>query len=51
MAIILFFVYYLMISAAAAFGRNGAINPFLAAWLPNIIMGTAGATLLWMEER
>jgi LPS export ABC transporter permease LptG len=51
LAIILFFVYYLMITAAAAFGRNGAINPFLAAWLPNIIMGTAGAVLLWMEER
>ena len=51
LAIILFFVYYLMISAAAAFGRNGAINPFLAAWLPNIIMGVAGAVLLWMEER
>jgi lipopolysaccharide export LptBFGC system permease protein LptF len=51
LAIILFFVYYLMISAAAAFGRNGAINPFFAAWLPNIIMGSAGAVLLWMEER
>ncbi|MGA8533959.1 MAG: LptF/LptG family permease [Candidatus Tumulicola sp.] len=51
LAIILFFVYYLMISAAAAFGRNGAINPFFAAWLPNIIMGTAGAVLLWTEER
>lgn len=51
MAIILFFVYYLMISAAAAFGRNGAINPYLAAWLPNLIMGSAGAVLLWMEER
>jgi LPS export ABC transporter permease LptG len=51
LAIILFFVYYLMTSAAAAFGRNGAINPFLAAWLPNIIMGTAGTVLLWMEER
>lgn len=51
LAIISFFVYYLMTSAAAAFGRNGAINPFLAAWLPNIIMGSAGAVLLWMEER
>jgi len=51
MAIISFFVYYLMTSAAAAFGRNGAINPFIAAWLPNILMGTAGAVLLWMEER
>lgn len=51
LAIILFFVYYLMTSAAAAFGRNGAINPFLAAWIPNVIMGVTGTVLLWMEER
>jgi lipopolysaccharide export system permease protein len=51
MAIIAFFVYYLMTSAAAAFGRNGAIDPYVAAWLPNIIMGLAGAILLWLEER
>jgi lipopolysaccharide export system permease protein len=51
LAIIAFFVYYLMTSAASAFGRNGAINPFVAAWLPNIIMGAAGAVLLWLEER
>jgi LPS export ABC transporter permease LptG len=50
MAIIAFFVYYLLTSATAAFGRNGAINPFLAAWLPNLIMGSAGLTLLWLEE-
>ncbi len=50
MAILAFFAYYLMTSAAAAFGRNGAINPYLAAWLPNIIMGTAGLLLLWLEE-
>jgi lipopolysaccharide export system permease protein len=50
LAIVLFFIYYLMISAAAAFGRNGAMNPYIAAWIPNIIMGTAGAVLLWMEE-
>ena len=51
MAILAFFVYYLMTSAAAAFGRNGAINPYLAAWLPNLIIGSAGALLLWLEER
>jgi lipopolysaccharide export system permease protein len=51
LAIIAFFAYYLMTSAAAAFGRNGAINPFIAAWLPNIIMGVAGAILLLLEER
>ena len=51
MAILAFFVYYLMTSASAAFGRNGAINPYLAAWLPNFIIGSAGAVLLWLEER
>ncbi len=51
LAIIAFFAYYLMTSAASAFGRNGAVNPFIAAWLPNIVIGIAGAVLLWLEER
>lgn len=51
LSLIAFFVYYIMSSACSAFGRNGAINPFLAAWLPNIVMGTAGTLLLWLEER
>ncbi len=51
LSIIAFFIYYLMVSAAAAFGRNGALNPYLASWLPNIIMGTAGVALLLLEER
>lgn len=51
LAIIAFFAYYLLTSACSAFGRNGAINPFLAAWLPNIVMATAGIILLWLEER
>jgi lipopolysaccharide export system permease protein len=51
LSIIAFFVYYLMVSAASAFGRNGALNPYLDAWLPNLIMGTAGALLLLLEER
>ncbi len=51
LSIIAFFAYYLLVSAASAFGRNGAMNPFLAAWLPNIMIGTAGVILLWLEER
>jgi len=50
LAIFAFFVYLLMYSAAAALGRNGAINPYLAAWLPNAIMGVTGVTLFWAEE-
>lgn len=51
LSIVVFFAYYLMVSAASAFGRNGAMNPYLAAWLPNLIIGTAGTVLLWLEER
>jgi lipopolysaccharide export system permease protein len=50
MAILAFFVYFLMTSAAAALGRNGKIDPVLAAWLPNIIMGATGLILIWLEE-
>ncbi len=51
LALILYFVYYVLATAMAAFGRNGAINPFVAAWIPNVLAGSAGAVLLWMEER
>ncbi len=51
LSIIAFFAYYLMVSAASAFGRNGALNPYVAAWLPNVLIGTAGVILLWLEER
>jgi lipopolysaccharide export system permease protein len=51
LSIVSFFAYYLLMTVAAAFGRNGAMNPYLAAWLPNIIIGTIGVVLLWLEER
>ncbi|MFY9665855.1 MAG: LptF/LptG family permease [Candidatus Cybelea sp.] len=51
LSIVAFFAYYLMVSVASAFGRNGAMNPYLAAWLPNILVGTVGVVLLLLEER
>ncbi len=51
LSIITFFIYYIMTAIASAFGRNGAINPNLAAWLPNALTGSIGLFLLWREER
>jgi lipopolysaccharide export system permease protein len=51
LSVLLLFVYYIMMSAFSALGKNDAINPYLAAWAPNIIMGTAGAILFWRVER
>ncbi len=51
LAVIAFFVYYVMTEAASAFGSTGRIDPYLASWLPNIVFGVAGLTLLWSAER
>ncbi len=50
LSIVAFFVYYLMTVAAAAFGRNGAANPYVASWTPNVVFGLAGLALLWWDE-
>ncbi|HEY8320643.1 MAG TPA: LptF/LptG family permease [Candidatus Baltobacteraceae bacterium] len=50
MAIFAFIVYFLLTSATSALGRNGAMDPYFAAWLPDIIIGGLGAVLLWLEE-
>jgi lipopolysaccharide export system permease protein len=50
MAVLAFIVYYLMTEAASAFGGTGRANPFVVAWIPNIIFGVAGLALLWTDE-
>lgn len=50
-AIIILLGYYLIMAATNALGKSGAMPPFLAAWAPNIVMGTAGLFMLLLEER
>lgn len=51
LSVLLLFVYYLLVAMSAAVGRNGAINPYVAAWLPNILMSSVGLGLIAREER
>jgi lipopolysaccharide export system permease protein len=51
LSILLLFVYYILMSAFLALGKHEALNPYLAAWMPNIIMGTTGAVMFWRVER
>jgi LPS export ABC transporter permease LptG len=46
-----FFTYYLLTQAMSAFGRTGTIDPYVAAWIPNVLMAGAGTVLFWLEER
>ncbi len=41
------FLYYMLFSLGVSFGRGGVLPPLLAAWLPNLVFGTAGLVSLW----
>ncbi len=48
--IIVIFLYYLVVSLAQSFGKNGGISPLLAAWIPNLLFALMGIILLiWRE--
>ena len=51
LSIVVLFVYQLFMAAMAALGRNGEINAFAAAWIPNIVTGVAGGIMLYIEDR
>ena len=50
-SVLLLFVYYVLVAVFAAFGKNGALDPTAAAWLPNLIMAGAGGGLIWLENK
>ncbi len=50
LAIVAFFVYYVLTEAASVFGSTGHVNPYFASWLPNIVFGLSGLWLLWSDE-
>lgn len=48
---LVFTFYYIIMIASEDFAKKGMMNPYLAAWLPNLITGILGIFLLWKEER
>jgi len=50
-ALLVLLGYWLIMAATNALGKNGAIPPPLAAWIPNLVMGSAGLFMLWKGER
>jgi lipopolysaccharide export system permease protein len=48
-SIFIIFVYYLIRALSISFGEAGNLAPFLAAWMPNIILTVIGAGLYYRK--
>lgn len=48
-ALVVFFSYYLMLSAAWSFGVSGSYPPQIGMWVPNVIFGLLGLVMLNRE--
>lgn len=45
MALAIFLLYYVLLSAAKSFGESGALPPGLGMWIPNLLLGTLSAVI------
>lgn len=48
-SILIIFVYYLIRALSISFGESGKLEPFLAAWMPNIVLTIWGAILYYKK--
>ncbi len=48
--VFLLFIYYCLFSVSRALGTVGLLSPWIAAWLPNLLLGGFGIFFLWREE-
>lgn len=48
---VIVFLYYVLQSSSGALGEAGRIEPLLAAWLPNIVIGTLGMVILYFKAK
>lgn len=48
-SILIIFLYYLIRALSMSFGETNAINPYLAAWAPNIVIASIGGYLYYKK--
>ena len=51
LSIAIFMTYYILLSAADSLGETGKLNPLLAIWIPDIVLGAATFMLFWRTTR
>lgn len=48
-SILIIFTYYLIRALSISFGKSGVLSPFLAAWMPNIILMILGSIMYYKK--
>jgi len=51
LALLVGFVYYVLLEFGKTFGYKGTVPPMLAAWLPNLVFTALGAVGLWKTRK
>jgi lipopolysaccharide export system permease protein len=51
LALLVGFVYYILLQIGETYGHNGTMPPVLAAWIPNIFFLTLGLVGLWRTRK
>ncbi len=48
---VIVFIYYALQSSSGALGESGRLDPMIAAWLPNIVIGSLGMMILYFKAK
>jgi len=48
---VIVFLYYVLVSSSGALGEAGRLDPMVAAWLPNSVIGALGMVILYFKAR
>lgn len=51
LSVLIIFLYFVLYTALSTIARAGGLSPVLAAWLPNVVGVTVGASLIWRSFR
>jgi lipopolysaccharide export system permease protein len=51
LAVIVSFTYYAFMQSGKALGHNGALPPYLAAWLGDLVFGGVGSVMMFRAQR
>jgi lipopolysaccharide export LptBFGC system permease protein LptF len=51
LGIAVFMVYYILLFVSDSLGETDKLNPVLAMWIPNMVLGATTLILLWRAAR